>query len=383
MHIKISNAISNLILIIMVVVNSLMLFNINLYNLYTEYSIYILLYFIGILFVLNIKNIKLKELSFVFFLIMYLILDANFYTNTYGSSITLLLIILLVNVISKIPISKKFFITLYIMMIMLNLFLFYKSFTYNKTFTMEFNSNQMAMNMYVSLLHILILSRHFKVNKIINSAFIIINIWGINKFDSRTTYIALFLFFILVYLIPIKLLFHKIVFRLVYYTLVILSLIVPYIYTYMWKNNFQLGIELMGKRFFTGREEMWNELFSSMNTVIKTLFGLGHDMVFSNGLVNAHNITLHIIMCCGLIACAFYYIFIFNKFEYILKNFSKIDKFGTDSLCAFLSTIAYGYFENPIQANRMIFIYIFIIICINECLIKENERSESKDVKII
>ncbi len=382
MNSRLNNSISNLILIIMIALNVLISFNSTLYNFYTDYSIYLTSMFIFSLLIFNIQDLKPKEIGYIFFLAVYLLLDSVIYTHSYGSSATILLSILLIITISKIRISREFFSILHVLMIILNVFLFYKSFAYKNNWIINsnsINSNQLAMNMFISFLYIMILSRNFKLSKIIEIVFIFINILGINNFGSRTTYIALFFFLIMRYLISKEILFKKAKFRMIYYLVVIFSIIVPCVYVYIWKNSMNFGIDLMGKRFFTGREIMWNELFNSLNSIPKVLFGLGDNMVYSNGLLNTHNVSLHIIMSCGLIGCIFYYMFIFNKFELGMKSKFGVNTLRIDCLIAFLATIVYGYFENPLQTNRMLFIYLFISIFINEHLI--NTENEFKILK--
>jgi hypothetical protein len=109
-------------------------------------------------------------------------------------------------------------------------------------------------------------------------------------------------------------------------------------------------------------------------------------MTFSSELVNAHNASLHIVMTSGLIACVLYYALIISKFELLVSKKFRISNLGIECLIAFLTTIIYTYFENPLQPIRMILIYLFLAIYIKELSIENHKcviTSNLKSINII
>ena len=78
------------------------------------------------------------------------------------------------------------------------------------------------------------------------------------------------------------------------------------------------------------------------------------------------------IMVSGLVICIIYYAVLIRKFEILTKNNFSVSRLGFESLMGFWSMIIYGYFENPIQPNRMLFIFLLLSIFINEITYKSS-----------
>lgn len=370
----------------MIIPNILVLFDNTLFNIYNNYVIFTTLFFVIALLVFSPRGLKFSEFIFILFSIVFLFMNSVLNTKSYGSALTLLLSFLIIIVIGKIQIKRGFYWILYILMALFNVFLFYKSLVYSNTGFIDFNSNQIAMNMFISYMFIIVLSRYLKPSKIIELLFLVFTIIGVNNFSSRTTFISLIFFVLFIYLIPRKVLLKTITFRILYLWVLLLSFIIPYLYTYTWIHSIQFRIEIMGKRFFTGRELMWLELFDSLDSLSHILFGLGDRMTFSSELVNAHNASLHIVMTSGLIACVLYYALIISKFELLVSKKFRISNLGIECLIAFLTTIIYTYFENPLQPIRMILIYLFLAIYIKELSIENHKcviTSNLKSINII
>lgn len=360
------NSLANIMLFFMILPNIIVLFSSNLFNLYSNYSIIINLLFVIVLIVLSPRQYNFKEIFFLILWSLFLILNVFYNTKAYGSALILLEVFLFITALSKIKLEKRFIKIFLGLFLILNIFLFIKSVTFLRAGYSNFNTNQLAMNSLVSFMYIVIFNKYLNKTKLVICFSAILTIVSINNYDSRTTFITLLAFILLVFIIPKKLVMKKNIYRLAYSFIIIMSVLIPIGYVLLWLNRFTLSLEFMGKRFFTGREQMWMELYQSMDSLKNLLFGIGSKGIFSNELANAHNISLHIIMVSGVIACIIYYSVLIKKFEILVKENFAISRFGFESLMAFWSMIIYGYFENPIQPNRMIFIFLFLSIYVNE-----------------
>lgn len=360
------NSVANVMLLFMLLPNIIVLFSSQLFNLYSNYSIIINLFYVVILIILSPKNYKYSEVLFLVFVMAFLFLNALLNTKAYGSALILFEVFLVIMALSKIRLEKRFMGLLLWFMIALNFFLFIKSVSFSRTGFSNFNTNQLAMNSFVSFMYVVILnSRLFKKNFLVYFSGIF-TVLAILNYDSRTTFFSLLFFLLLAFIVPKRILMRKVYYRLIYRSIIAMGILIPLGYVLIWLNRFTIGIEFMGKRLFTGRELMWVELYASMRSLKDLLFGVGSRGVFTNELANAHNITLHIIMVSGLISCIIYYVVLINKFEILVKNNFEISRLGFQSLIAFWSMIVYGLFENPIQPNRMILIFLFLAIYIDE-----------------
>lgn len=362
------NSIANVMLLFMLLPNIIVLFSSQLFNLYSSYSIIINLFYIVIIMLLSPKHYKYSEVFFLISVTVFLFLNAFLNTKAYGSALILLEVFLVIVALSKIKLEKRFMSVLLWFMIALNIFLFIKSVSFSVSGYTNFNTNQLAMNSLVSFMYVVIFRRRLLKKNFWVYFSGISTVLAINNYDSRTTFVSLLFFISLVFIVPDRILMRKTYYRLIYRSIIALGILIPFGYVLLWLNRFTVGIEFMGKRFFTGRELMWIELHSSMESLKDMLLGVGSKGIFTNELANAHNITLHIIMVSGLIACIIYYVVLINKFEILVKNNFKISRFGFQSLIAFWSMIVYGFFENPIQPNRMILIFLFLAIYIDEAI---------------
>mgnify|MGYP001116410715 CR=1 FL=1 len=366
------NSLSNIVLFTMFLPNIIVLFNNKLFSLYTSYSVIYNLFFIAVLIILAPKPYKYKEVFFLIGITLFLMINSFLKTGAYGSALIILEVFLLITVLSKIRLEKRFIKISLLFMILLNIFLFLKSIQYLRAGYVEFNTNQLAMNAYISFIYIVILNNNLKRNKALTFISGILTVISINNYDSRTTLISMLAFIIFVFVIPKRTIIKRKVYRFIYSIIIFMGFLIPYIYVQLWINQFTLRIQFMGKRLFTGREKMWMELYQKVDSLEDLLFGVGSKGIFSNELANAHNIPLHMIMVSGLVICIIYYAVLIRKFEILTKNNFSVSRLGFESLMGFWSMIIYGYFENPIQPNRMLFIFLLLSIFINEITYKSS-----------
>lgn len=144
--------------------------------------------------------------------------------------------------------------------------------------------------------------------------------------------------------------------------IIIMSLIFPVIFSFAYiylATNMNIEIEILGKAFFTGREEMFenaiNELLSKPSMF---LFG----DVKANYFQNAHNAPIAIALSCGVFGLCVFYSFLLIVLKKASKNNNKISNLGIINILgiSIASSAEASFFLGGFP--MIIFVIIFILM---------------------
>jgi len=84
--------------------------------------------------------------------------------------------------------------------------------------------------------------------------------------------------------------------------------------------NTGYSLEMFGKPLYTGREELWLNMFTLLkNNTVAFVFGMGSQTVLWENDLNVHNNFFNIIVNFGMIGYALYYIFILSYITKLAK----------------------------------------------------------------
>lgn len=172
------------------------------------------------------------------------------------------------------------------------------------------------------------------------SLYIIVNM------ESRSSYIAITLFYICMYLVNKRILQRKNLLLMVYIVLIIVSFIIPKVYIYMYDNNINISkVGSISKDTFTGREILWKNQFEIQLSSIKTvLLGLGSKYEENYMAGDMHSNSMTIFKNYGVIGV----IFIYGYLSVQIKKVKLNNKENINYLVAFLCTLIIGLFEGII-----------------------------------
>ena len=125
--------------------------------------------------------------------------------------------------------------------------------------------------------------------------------------------------------------------------MVVFGLVIPIVYLHLY--NLGLNLVFGGESLYTGREEVWRNLFTQLSDggVFNCLFGIGSDAeIFGNGF-GAHNSYYSVIGCFGVSGFLLYGLFFIKKIEplYYFTN----DAIVRRSIMAFYVLLILSCFE--------------------------------------
>lgn len=255
---------------------------------------------------LPIKIASVVILSSIYFFVISLFNDSA----GIGSSILIIVSMLSMVAMNRMVIRKK-------LLILLEKFAFYAvlamtavSFYIHESVAnyMTFNERGVNPNSWAEitiLLAMVYASIHVKKDKILN--LMVLLCASITAFNCRTRFMTVAaLLFVFLYLLPIKVFREK---RMLLFTIIVImaGTLFPFIYLLIYKSGFQMMI--YGKEFFTGREVIWDSIFSSMNGhKLRLLFGLGSN--FNAEVTNMHSVYLGVLADFGIVGYILYFGFI-------------------------------------------------------------------------
>mgnify|MGYP005783856931 CR=1 FL=1 len=216
---------------------------------------------------------------------------------------------------------------------------------------------------------------HRVFGKAISAGLLILNIWAISNLDSRSSYIAILFFFVLVYFYPNNLITKKNI-LLIYIFLLALSIIVPIIYVYMYKSGITINtVGAISKNTFTGRELIWSEYIRHFRGIKDWIFGLGSHTEIHGG-ADMHNMSLALIKNGGIISALLVYVYIGKEITKCLDTTVTKEKFMY--LAAVLASLAIGFFESTFLTSQFFCIFTLLLYeasFTTEKLLLENEET--------
>lgn len=166
---------------------------------------------------------------------------------------------------------------------------------------------------------------------------------GLYHYSSRGSMLALALFLVL-YLIPKKWMTAKTT-VIAAGVVIVLGLLFPIVYLLLYRNGIQF--QIFGKNLFTGRQEIWNNMFDLLNeSPLNWLFGIGsHQTLRAEGSMNVHNNYFAVLVNSGVIGFVLYYGFLMTVFVRAARGIRKDSRIRC-LLCMFIaSALMLGFFE--------------------------------------
>lgn len=158
-------------------------------------------------------------------------------------------------------------------------------------------------------------SLHVGKSKLIG--FFIVLCASLTAFNCRTRFMTVgALLYALLFMLPIKWFKGK---KMIVFTIgvIVVGTLFPFIYLYIYKSGFQMMI--YGKEFFTGRESIWDSIFSNMSGhTLKLLFGLGSN--FNAELTNTHSVYVGVLADFGIVGYFLFFGFIVYMISLKGKN---------------------------------------------------------------
>ena len=316
---------------------------------------------LAVLVLLNIKIIY-KD-NYQFFLIMLIPIITLIGMIVNGSNLGGLFVIvnfsLMLLVSGSIKITKSFILTLSLLFMMFFLYWIILS-------PGGFNSNSIGLVAFTTYIGSSFFLRSIKGKIMRESFFTIITflaILAIINSQSRSTIIGLIIFLLLSYVIPKKIWLNKKALKLICLFITIGSIGFVMFYLYMWENNILFIIEGTAKKFFSGREAIWNELWSAFKNNIIFGIGSGYNLQ-SHSNLNVHNSMYNILVIYGLPIFILTFIQIWRRFSYLCFDKER-NKFFSLSMAGFISIAIQSFFENTLISVNFIPIILFLLIVTN------------------
>jgi len=134
-------------------------------------------------------------------------------------------------------------------------------------------------------------------------------------------------------------------------TIVVIGTSIPILYVLFYREG--SDIQIFGKPLFTGREEIWTEMFKLFKQKgFSFLIGLGSKVQLWNKETNVHNNYFNIIANFGIIGYALYF---FAVFRFVRRASEGVrDETIRKALLAFIcATLVLGFFESTSFNNAL------------------------------
>lgn len=193
---------------------------------------------------------------------------------------------------------------------------------------------------------------------IANLGFILLNIWSISNLECRSSYLAILLFFFLVYFYPSRLI-TKTNIILIYILLILASVLIPIIYIYMYKNGIFLNvIGGITKRTYTGREIIWNSYVENFSSVKDWIIGLGSKAEIQ-GFADMHNMTLSLLKNGGIVSVAIVYLYLGKQIAHCFDM--KMTRQRFTYIAAVLAALVIGFFESIFLSSQFFCILVLLL----------------------
>lgn len=323
----------------------------------------------------KIRKIMVKNIIIITGIFAYLLCSIIFNKGGIGSVINFVYGFIICILVADFIFFKRDYKSLWFISILVNLILIYQSF--NTDYTATFYQGASIINpnvksyvvLYTGLLSLSLLNViNIRFKKIISLLLIFFNFIGILNFGARGSLIPLIVF--VIFQIPfIKKLFMRkpLLLKNLYLIIVLGGVFIPIAYLWMYTSGFNLNSFLTGKEFFSGREIIWYEFFSQVNSPFELLFGVGSNFeLFQNQPIDLHNNMLGNIANFGFIGFFLYYGFIFFMLHKVFKV-KQISSFIYILIGGFYSILIHGYFEATISFTPIFFLsFIFLGIALSE-----------------
>lgn len=295
------------------------------------------------------RKIKKKDFLYLAMLTLFGLLSVFFNNGGIGSVASLIFPLLFLCVVENCNINRSLvfilkstsiFVLCAFTVVAVLLFNDYNSYIVS---FIDVNPNTIAMMTLMSFMLWYILEDFDdKSNKIFFMLLIFVVFYIICKTKGRTSLLGFVVVSLLIVCpkrIAKKLLFKKCIELII----IVLGLIVPLVYLSM--DMMEVNLVLWDKSLYTGREEVWRNLFTQLSDggVLNWLFGVGSDAEILGNSFDAHNSYFSVIGCFGVVGFLLYGLFFMKKIE-LLYNFTN-DAVVRKSIIALYAILILSYFE--------------------------------------
>lgn len=242
----------------------------------------------------------------------------------------------------------------------------------------EYNTNTIGVIALLGVCFGIILSTTIRIRAIAYSivalSFVISYMIEKNISHSRTCFICGVAMIVFVYAIPRKIMSLKFVYWTMVSILTVGSLAWTQLYVYMYKTNIILDLKFSAKRFFTGREQIWIEMWNALDAHWLTGVGSGYQMAsFMDGGFNVHNSMFNFLVVYGIIV----FLLILSALLYKFKDIYIKIRFNGETLsyigmCAIFTLFIHALAEVSFISS-VFYAPILTLLCIvNSCTIQKN-----------
>lgn len=192
--------------------------------------------------------------------------------------------------------------------------------------------------------------------------------------ESRTCLICGLLLIVMVYILPVKIFSIKSVYCTICFLLTIGSLIWTRLYVYLYQNSIEISFGMSTKRFFSGREMIWIEMWKQLEEKWIAGVGTGYQMnsIASRGF-NVHNSIFNFLVVYGVFVFVLIMAIIIYKFyrQYKKVRFRKLDLSFISMSCVFI--IFFHAFSETTLISSVFYGPIFTLFC----LVNTNETNDN------
>lgn len=367
--------VQELILLIYIIYDMIMLTIPVIGKIFEQYIMFINLGVGSFLFIINIKKYNLKILLLIGLLIVNSIAGALINDTGFGSLITIINLYIMLLYSKEVDIRKNFINTSAKIVLIGNLIFLIM----NKT---RFNTNTIGYLCFVMTVFIFILyqstAKKTFVFKLVMLGIFIANMVFLYLSDSRATLLGTIAFLIIM-IFPV-LINNKKIFKTMTILIILGTILFPYIYVGMWKNNVEINTGQGNKKFYSGRQIIWYRMMEEFEG--KELYGIGSNFrVYSKDPnLNVHNSLFAIYMIYGLINFAIF-LPLFIKFIWGMQA-NAIGKINRIAIAGIIGMIIVSYYEtNLIWSDLNMFFVIFSCIAYNKDTIKKLPDKEKNKLE--
>lgn len=351
-------------------INYLILYNVQTYNLLYPFFTYIAILFLGIMFIGFLKiKIGILEIEVVSLILGTAFVNTRINGLAIGEFFLLVWFYGMYIIISKVNNDLTIQRILLCVNLLVHLYLFLYSLFNVEKFEMAIesqnnvasktgilNPNEVGFGLTMLFWLIIYFSSFFKPRKIILVMVVFSTILGVYCSKSRAC-LLIFLASVLLYVIGgtvIKK--NKSIALLLLIGIVVLGFVFPIIYVKLW-HKLGFRAEFMGKPLFTGRERIWDAIFSYMKAHPHTLiFGTGKvKEIFWHDKFNLHNSYIALYSMFGLFPFIGHIFFIIHS---VNKAYKINGYLSSRQLCLYIMIFAIFVF-GVVETN---FTYILSVV---------------------
>lgn len=361
--------------------------NFGIFSLYCKIYSYVCLPIIVIIFCCNFNKI-LKEniiiIPIVGVIFLFEIISLLFTEGSIGSVVSNISCLMGIIAFSSIEFNnlkiKKIFVLFLILSIIGICFApnCFDKFAIN---TYNFNPNTIGQILMYCLIYVNLLGKKINVRKSLLIIYSAVIMYFVFLTQSRGSIITSLAFLTFIYLIPSKILKSNIIFKCIYSIVILIGILIPLVYSNLYKNNVNFEIPIINKPLYTGRETLWTELIYRMNTNKEGwIFGIGSNQTIDYMKnFNTHNMYFAITINFGIPVLILFYFVIILK----LNKCDLTDEFKRNATYGFICVLINGFFETSMLWEAMHCFAFILIAFATKHEIKLNNVREVKEIEQI